>query len=122
MDRITSSSIPVPTGPFWPLKSPTNWVYSTAKRQSCKGLSAPSLPTPFRSAHCRLGRSRADTWLCRRCPVPCWTLTGIDRKSTRLNSSHPSISYAVFCLKKKKKKNKKNKYKKKKKKKEKKKI
>src|SRR5690242_21002588 len=32
-----------------------------------------------------------------------------DRKSTRLNSSHMSISYAVFCLKKKKKKNKKNK-------------
>src|SRR5438128_7690958 len=28
----------------------------------------------------------------------------IDRKSTRLNSSHGSISYAVFCLKKKKKK------------------
>src|SRR6266581_2460628 len=27
---------------------------------------------------------------------------GRDRKSTRLNSSHPSISYAVFCLKKKK--------------------
>src|SRR5690348_17586364 len=27
---------------------------------------------------------------------------GGDRKSTRLNSSHPSISYAVFCLKKKK--------------------
>src|SRR5436309_7473362 len=34
-----------------------------------------------------------------------------DRKSTRLNSSHVKISYAVFCLKKKKKKqNKKNKY------------
>src|SRR6266487_3168207 len=30
-------------------------------------------------------------------------LDEIDRKSTRLNSSHPSISYAVFCLKKKKK-------------------
>src|SRR5689334_24701069 len=29
-----------------------------------------------------------------------------DRKSTRLNSSHSSISYAVFCLKKKKKKQK----------------
>src|SRR5438477_5355893 len=28
----------------------------------------------------------------------------LDRKSTRLNSSHMSISYAVFCLKKKKKK------------------
>src|SRR5438045_4561795 len=32
-----------------------------------------------------------------------------DRKSTRLNSSHLGISYAVFCLKKKKKKNKKKK-------------
>src|SRR2546426_5618270 len=31
-----------------------------------------------------------------------------DRKSTRLNSSHLVISYAVFCLKKKKKKKKKN--------------
>src|SRR5438477_5320616 len=30
----------------------------------------------------------------------------VDRKSTRLNSSHMSISYAVFCLKKKKKKQK----------------
>src|SRR5438445_9696127 len=29
--------------------------------------------------------------------------TAIDRKSTRLNSSHANISYAVFCLKKKKK-------------------
>src|SRR3712207_8837774 len=28
--------------------------------------------------------------------------TGEDRKSTRLNSSHANISYAVFCLKKKK--------------------
>src|SRR5690625_6219160 len=30
-------------------------------------------------------------------------LVGADRKSTRLNSSHVAISYAVFCLKKKKK-------------------
>src|SRR3712207_8069502 len=29
---------------------------------------------------------------------------GLDRKSTRLNSSHANISYAVFCLKKKKRK------------------
>src|SRR5206468_11738218 len=28
-------------------------------------------------------------------------LCGVDRKSTRLNSSHDQISYAVFCLKKK---------------------
>src|SRR5690348_17891302 len=40
-------------------------------------------------------------------PIKIFTLD-TDRKSTRLNSSHPSISYAVFCLKKKtKKKNKK---------------
>src|SRR2546430_11659706 len=31
------------------------------------------------------------------------TITARDRKSTRLNSSHSQISYAVFCLKKKKK-------------------
>src|SRR6266852_6622779 len=35
--------------------------------------------------------------------VVCRWLVGLDRKSTRLNSSHGSISYAVFCLKKKKK-------------------
>src|SRR5206468_6036816 len=34
-----------------------------------------------------------------RMPFTCWR----DRKSTRLNSSHDQISYAVFCLKKKKK-------------------
>src|SRR2546427_1942976 len=42
-----------------------------------------------------------------------WMLTIVntaDRKSTRLNSSHSQISYAVFCLKKKKKKKKKNIY------------
>src|SRR2546430_10806452 len=38
-------------------------------------------------------------WACNRGRAP------RDRKSTRLNSSHSQISYAVFCLKKKKKKN-----------------
>src|SRR5207249_5570726 len=37
----------------------------------------------------RLGQRRDRAWV-------------LDRKSTRLNSSHVSISYAVFCLKKKK--------------------
>src|SRR5690625_6196190 len=36
-----------------------------------------------------------------------WKYHQTDRKSTRLNSSHVAISYAVFCLKKKKKKKKK---------------
>src|SRR5438876_4908031 len=34
-------------------------------------------------------------------PQPAAVQREQDRKSTRLNSSHPSISYAVFCLKKK---------------------
>src|SRR2546429_2766893 len=34
--------------------------------------------------------------------VPLSSVVEIDRKSTRLNSSHGYISYAVFCLKKKK--------------------
>src|SRR2546430_9250107 len=34
--------------------------------------------------------------------APCSRPSGRDRKSTRLNSSHSQISYAVFCLKKKK--------------------
>src|SRR6266704_2235127 len=35
-------------------------------------------------------------------PTGTWLFLIADRKSTRLNSSHVSISYAVFCLKKKK--------------------
>src|SRR5436190_15875564 len=38
-----------------------------------------------------------------KCHLPLLLVT-LDRKSTRLNSSHTVISYAVFCLKKKKKK------------------
>src|SRR5437899_9927469 len=58
--------------------------------------------TLFRSRPHRGPRQVAAYW---RCPV-----RERDRKSTRLNSSHLGISYAVFCLKKKKKKKKKVKY------------
>src|SRR5438874_10867643 len=37
----------------------------------------------------------------KRSPVRCAESCDLDRKSTRLNSSHVEISYAVFCLKKK---------------------
>src|SRR5205807_9649022 len=62
-----------------------------------------------------LFRSRAPGRCSRRwtrdpCPSsPASRRASIDRKSTRLNSSHLVISYAVFCLKKKKKKKKKQK-------------
>src|SRR6266487_2149822 len=51
--------------------------------------------TLFRSTRhgCLIRLTRATA---RQVPPP-----RVDRKSTRLNSSHPSISYAVFCLKKK---------------------
>src|SRR6266540_5605892 len=56
--------------------------------------------------------SDLDLLLVTRDPVavrkaPTWLPKDRDRKSTRLNSSHITISYAVFCLKKKKKKKKK---------------
>src|SRR5688572_32560808 len=59
--------------------------------------------TLFRSqpAWTRAGRDR-DGGSARRGTAP----PAADRKSTRLNSSHSQISYAVFCLKKKKKKKK----------------
>src|SRR5207244_7374674 len=78
--------------------------------------------TLFRSGPCPLsprGSSRpsarraAAPWGGARGPVPAPPASGArtgasppaaDRKSTRLNSSHQIISYAVFCLKKKKKK------------------
>src|SRR5688572_32694799 len=56
-----------------------------------------------------LFRSRRPSCLASSYPrhlVKTWRAT--DRKSTRLNSSHSQISYAVFCLKKKKKKTNKN--------------
>src|SRR6266568_8597185 len=53
--------------------------------------------------------ARSRSWWTRtaarpRTALPCVRapLSSADRKSTRLNSSHSSISYAVFCLKKKK--------------------
>src|SRR5580692_12312483 len=52
-----------------------------------------------------LFRSRAGAAVPPPSSPPCsWPASSRDRKSTRLNSSHSQISYAVFCLKKKKKK------------------
>src|SRR2546422_3147918 len=59
-----------------------------------------------RRASCRRDRPRRTP---RRARYPSSDSAG-DRKSTRLNSSHGYISYAVFCLKKKKKKKKNKKF------------
>src|SRR2546428_5874272 len=73
-------------------------------------------PPLFRSerAECTLHSSRVPLPPYLRQPLPLYRRqrlvvgrgdrrNGLDRKSTRLNSSHDQISYAVFCLKKKKK-------------------
>src|SRR4051812_49780299 len=62
--------------------------------------------TLFRSAGVVTSDAGADERVAdheRRVPVRGAARDVRDRKSTRLNSSHMSISYAVFCLKKKKK-------------------
>src|SRR2546430_10179412 len=60
--------------------------------------------TLFRSVVLPLGKNVPDLWVLL---IVTGRLHGLitvggDRKSTRLNSSHSQISYAVFCLKKKK--------------------
>src|SRR5437660_9249081 len=68
----------------------TLFPYTTSSDLCVRDLQLEALP------QVRLyGKGRKERW----CPL--WPQT--DRKSTRLNSSHVAISYAVFCLKKKKK-------------------
>src|SRR2546430_4275181 len=71
---------------------------------ACAPHSSQSSPLP-----CVSSRQRRDCqhpWNVARAPAfrffPSPAASGGDRKSTRLNSSHSQISYAVFCLKKKK--------------------
>src|SRR3712207_6922627 len=65
-----------------------------ARRGGIRGGHAPSLPRSRNAIGARLARGR---------PGVASAARHRDRKSTRLNSSHANISYAVFCLKKKKK-------------------
>src|SRR5438270_9593198 len=70
-------------------------VSSATTSLSLAFLTTAETPTPSTSIRSTLPRFRIDV-----------DGVGVDRKSTRLNSSHSQISYAVFCLKKKKKKEK----------------
>src|SRR3712207_7744094 len=68
-----------------------------------EGVPAPRLPSSARASRVRLeegGRAHGPGQLTH----AALGAVARDRKSTRLNSSHANISYAVFCLKKKKKK------------------
>src|SRR5947208_13228517 len=64
----------------------------------------PSVMFSLRRAAVKERRGRPAHGVVRRFRSWRATTRALDRKSTRLNSSHQIISYAVFCLKKKKKK------------------
>src|SRR5690606_41024903 len=86
--------------------------------QRCDGKRGETIPDMRHSVACQLpigliagrlaGRARTpargaqESWIRGSCAWPNRARSWRDRKSTRLNSSHVKISYAVFCLKKKK--------------------
>src|SRR2546427_7049459 len=63
-----------------------------------------ALPISFASRRRTICSARPNKGTRRSCATSTCRIFIADRKSTRLNSSHSQISYAVFCLKKKKKK------------------
>src|SRR5207245_7444471 len=88
-----------------PPPTSTLFPYTTLFRSQPGRQRPPGRPPPGagdRPPRPSLGPPRVRRRVGRRCDE---TGSRADRKSTRLNSSHGSISYAVFCLKKKKKKN-----------------
>src|SRR3712207_6934150 len=90
----------------------TRFPYTTLFRSTLRRRRTPPAPSgpPSRTPPSSLNRS--PWWWTRPTSAPppatshptsrYWPRNSTDRKSTRLNSSHANISYAVFCLKKKK--------------------
>src|SRR5438477_7300713 len=94
---------PVPTSFFFNATAPTD-IYTLSLHDALPiygdALNPPEEHDPLAGADADAAVVlRRNAWLATR-----GFAAAQDRKSTRLNSSHMSISYAVFCLKKKKKK------------------
>src|SRR5438034_8397183 len=79
----------------------TLFPYTTLFRSTLAGF---KLTGYAAGSYAYSGRSSGDTAIVGRLYDRLSNRFMLDRKSTRLNSSHTVISYAVFCLKKKKKK------------------
>src|SRR3712207_7238024 len=79
----------------WTRCSAASFVTPYGETGRVGALSSPSASGPY--------TDDVDAWTSRRTPWARQASSRRDRKSTRLNSSHANISYAVFCLKKKKK-------------------
>src|SRR5207249_10977688 len=108
--RVPTHSTLLPTH-LPPPPRPTLFPYTTLFRSRCldalSGLFAQagrvdsqSIRRPRKPASHRVSQAHERNRP-RQIPRHSHRRRGIDRKSTRLNSSHVSISYAVFCLKKK---------------------
>src|SRR5690606_41965954 len=91
-----------PRPPLFPY---TTLFRSRAARVSCSAhaeySSAASPPGARSRAASRAPSQRQILQDSSTAPAICLASSDLDRKSTRLNSSHVKISYAVFCLKKK---------------------
>src|SRR2546430_7248582 len=79
----------------------TTEIYTLSLHERSSDLSRNAVPQTFRDLIALVEAGRIDTnpWITHRFDQRDEVA---DRKSTRLNSSHSQISYAVFCLKKKK--------------------
>src|SRR5690606_41482463 len=96
-----STSLP---SPFFSTDPATTEIYTLSLHDALPISATAGRPAPRRGAHTVQGRN--STGSCSsssRCVGArnCLDCGALDRKSTRLNSSHVKISYAVFCLKKK---------------------
>src|SRR3712207_7662770 len=83
----------------------TTEIYTLSLHDALPISACSTTTTTRRTGTGAAGRGRCSA--CSSCSGPSAAVprTTSDRKSTRLNSSHANISYAVFCLKKKKKNN-----------------
>src|SRR5438034_352344 len=79
--------------PIWPAREPAARRALRARRHPLGRSARPRRPGALRPAQSPCGADGR---------APLGRRPAVDRKSTRLNSSHTVISYAVFCLKKKK--------------------
>src|SRR2546421_3254777 len=82
----------------------TLFPYTTLFRSPCYAVKDSATQSQRTTSHCRGGHVNMRAWE-PRTSREAFAMQAfiLDRKSTRLNSSHDQISYAVFCLKKKKK-------------------
>src|SRR5256885_11711240 len=80
----------------------TLFPYTTLFRSNVESVVAASAPATFDSYYSKGSMGLRKVVEKEKDQTKVWSKVEEDRKSTRLNSSHLVISYAVFCLKKKK--------------------